>query len=278
MTYRDALMWGQEILQKAGVLEAGNDAWLLLAHVCKIDRTFYYMHMSEGMPQEEETEYASLIKKRAERVPLQYITGEQAFMGLSFAVNSHVLIPRQDTECLVEEALKYVREGMRLLDLCTGTGCVLISILKHGKGLRGCGGDVSRQAVLVAKENARRHGVDAEFIRSNLFEKIEGVYDVITANPPYIPTAEIPALMPEVSQFEPQLALDGKEDGLFFYREIAAKSRDYLNPGGMVLLEIGCGQGKAVAKLLEEAGFCQVQVVKDLANHDRVVCGKWAGI
>jgi release factor glutamine methyltransferase len=230
--------------------------------------------MDEEMGEDEENEFRSLIRKRAERIPLQYITGEQEFMGLNFHVNSGVLIPRQDTETLVEEALKRVAPGMHILDMCTGSGCVLISILKNAPEATGIGCDISKQAINVAKENARTNEVAAEFERSDLFDNVMDTFDMIVSNPPYIPSAVIPTLMPEVAEFEPAIALDGKEDGLYFYRRIIAESEDYLKPQGVLLFEIGHDQGAAVRKLMECAGFMDVEVVQDLAHNDRVVCGR----
>lgn len=274
MTYREALNNGEKILNLANVLDARNDAWLLLAMVCQIDHTFYYVHMDEPMDDDLLDNYEGLIRKRGEHIPLQYITGEQEFMGLRFSVNSSVLVPRQDTETLVEEALKRVQPGMKLMDMCTGSGCVLISILKNCPGIEGWGYDISKQALLVAKENAKRNDVAAVFEKSDLFENVVDKYDMIVSNPPYIPTDEIMNLMPEVAQYEPFIALDGKEDGLYFYRKIISGCKEYLNPEGMVLFEIGCDQGPAVSKMLRYAGFNEVTVIQDLTKHDRVVFGK----
>ena len=273
MTFREAIAFGQEKLNHAGIIEARNDAWLLLSFVCKIDMTYYYVHMEELLSNVQEEEYKSVINKRAERVPLQYITGEQEFMGLPFHVNSSVLIPRQDTETLVEEALKVVRPGMKVLDMCTGSGCILISILKNVEDVEGFGYDISKQALLVAKENAKLNEVTATFERSDLFDAVKETVDVIVSNPPYIPTDVVHGLMPEVVEFEPFTALDGKEDGLHFYRKIVAECKEYLNPNGKILFEIGHDQGEVVSALLKEAGFLEVRVVKDLAGHDRVVTG-----
>ena len=272
MTYREAIVSGEKSLCEAGIADARNDAWLLLTMACKIDHTYYYMHIDEEMPEELQHEFEVLIKKRAERVPLQYITGEQEFMGMTFHVNSNVLIPRQDTETLVEEALKVVKPGMKVLDMCTGSGCVLISILKNVHGTGGYGYDISKQAINVAKENAKLNDVPAIFERSNLFEDVaDETFDVIVSNPPYIRSDEIPFLMPEVSEFEPHEALDGKEDGLFFYRKIIQESPDYLTDGGYLLFEIGYLQGSAVTSLLEECGYQNITVKKDLAGLDRIV-------
>ncbi|MFR4351506.1 MAG: peptide chain release factor N(5)-glutamine methyltransferase [Roseburia sp.] len=273
MTYREAINLGEKILAESDIVEARTDAWLLLEMVCRIDRSFYYLHMEEDVPQEQVSEYEIALKKRAEHVPLQYIIGETEFMGLKFKVNSSVLIPRQDTETLVEEALKVVRPGMRVLDLCTGSGCIIVSVLHNVAGVDGYAVDVSKQALKVAKENAKLNEVSVLFERSNLFDNVVGTFDIIVSNPPYIRTGEIAELMPEVQMFEPVEALDGKEDGLYFYRRIVEDSREYLNPCGRILFEIGHDQGEAVSSLLREAGFEDVRVIQDLAHKDRVVTG-----
>lgn len=278
MTYRESIELGEKILATANIEDARNDAWLLLAMVCKIDHTYYYMHIDEEMSDEQIREFESVIKKRSERVPLQYITGEQEFMGLTFHVNSHVLIPRLDTETLVEAVLRQIRPGMKIMDMCTGSGCVLISILKHSHGVTGFGYDISKQALKCAKENARLNDVPAVFEKSNLFEDVmERGFDMIVANPPYIPTDEILTLMPEVSQFEPVSALDGHEDGLYFYRELIRRCADYLKPDGYVFFEIGYNQGEAVSAMLREAGYTDVRIMQDLAHKDRVVTACFQG-
>lgn len=274
MTYREAVEFGTKCLTDAGVPDAALDAWYLLQMVCRIERSYYYIHGEEDITQDAQKEYEIAVQKRAEHIPLQYIIGEQEFMGLRFKVNSNVLIPRQDTETLVEQVLKIVKPGMKVLDLCTGSGCVLISVLKNAPELTGMGSDISKTALLVAKENAKLHEVDAEWVRSDLFDNITETFDVIMANPPYIPTGEILSLMPEVRDFEPENALDGGADGLDFYRKIAGQVKDYLNPGGYVYMEIGYDQGEAVSELMRNAGFTEVEVIKDLARNDRVVKGK----
>ena len=274
MTYREAVEFGTKCLTDAGVPDAALDAWYLLQMVCKIERSYYYVHGEEDITQDAQKEYEIAVQKRAEHIPLQYIIGEQEFMGLRFKVNSNVLIPRQDTETLVEQVLKIVKPGMKVLDLCTGSGCVLISVLKNAPELTGMGSDISKTALLVAKENAKLHEVDAEWVRSDLFDNITETFDVIMANPPYIPTGEILSLMPEVRDFEPENALDGGAEGLDFYRKIAGQVKDYLNPGGYVYMEIGYDQGEAVSELMRNAGFTEVEVIKDLARNDRVVKGK----
>ena len=273
MTYRETVNLGEKVLSMADIAEAKTDAWLLLEMVCKIDRSFYYLHMEEDMPEEQMSEYQIALRKRAEHVPLQYIVGETEFMGLKFKVNSSVLIPRQDTETLVEEALKVVRPGMRVLDLCTGSGCVIVSILHNVSDVEGYAVDISKQALNVAKENARLNDVPVLLEHSDLFDHVTGTFDVIVSNPPYICTDEIAKLMPEVRDFEPMEALDGKEDGLYFYRKIIGQCKQYLNPEGHLLFEIGYDQGQKVSALMREIGFHDVQVIKDLARKDRVVTG-----
>lgn len=274
MTYREAIVLGEKNLQQADIADAKTDSWLLLAMACKIDHTYYYMHIDEEMSEEQVREFEVLIRKRAERVPLQYITGEQEFMGLTFHVNSNVLIPRQDTETLVEEALKVIKPGMKVMDMCTGSGCVLISILKNAHDVEGIGYDISQQAINVAKENAKFNEVPAVFERSDLFEDVvENDFDVIVSNPPYIPTDVVATLMPEVSQFEPREALDGKGDGLYFYSKILEQCKNYMKQDGYILFEIGCEQGDAVSTMMRLAGFSEVRVIKDLARNDRVVMG-----
>ena len=253
MTYREAVEFGTKCLTDAGVPDAALDAWYLLQMVCKIERSYYYVHGEEDITQDAQKEYEIAVQKRAEHIPLQYIIGEQEFMGLRFKVNSNVLIPRQDTETLVEQVLKIVKPGMKVLDLCTGSGCVLISVLKNAPELTGMGSDISKAALLVAKENAKLHEVDAEWVRSDLFDNITETFDVIMANPPYIPTGEILSLMPEVRDFEPENALDGGADGLDFYRKIAGQVKDYLNPGGYFYMEIGYDQVEAFSELMRNA-------------------------
>lgn len=273
MTYKETIDLGIRILELAGIEEAENDAWLLLSKECKMDRTAYYMHMKDEILPEQLNEYKGLIKKRAERVPLQYITGEQEFMGLTFHVNSNVLIPRQDTETLVEEAIKLVEPGMSILDMCTGSGCIIISILKKCSGIQGTGSDISKQALNVAKENAKLNNVAVDFERSDMFENLSDKYDMIVSNPPYIRSDVVPTLMPEVCEFEPLDALDGHEDGLYFYRKIIKECKSFLKEEGKILFEIGNDQGQAVSDMLTYAGFRNVGVIKDLAHNDRVVVG-----
>lgn len=279
MTLEEAYRLGSRTLEEAGIPDAGTDAWILLEHVTGISRTRYYANPRQSLSEEEEGCYRSYIEKRMKRIPVQHLTGVQEFMGLEFLVNEHVLIPRQDTEVLVETVWKDLEPGMRVLDMCTGSGCILISLMKRMQSVSGedeilgVGADLSCEALQVAEANASRQHVDAVFVESDLFEKVEGRYDIIVSNPPYIRTSVIRELQEEVKLYDPYAALDGKEDGLFFYREIIKKSKEYLKKGGRLYFEIGHDQGEDVKKLMEEAGFTQVTVKKDLAGLDRVVFG-----
>jgi release factor glutamine methyltransferase len=275
MTYRELYEYGTDKLLKAGIEEAALDARLLLEHICHTDRNELLVHGDRVRNDLEKQFYEMVIEKRALRIPLQHITGVQEFMGLEFKVNEHTLIPRQDTEILVEEAMRHLCDGMRLLDMCTGSGCILLSLLKYSNECEGIGVDISENALVVARENALRLGLDATFLAGNLFEPVEGrgLFDMIVSNPPYIETSVIPTLMPEVREHEPLNALDGSEDGLYFYREIVDKAINYLRKGGYLFFEIGYNQGKAVSKLMGDAGFCQINIIKDYAGLDRVVMG-----
>ncbi len=275
MTYRQLYEYGTKQLEDAGITEAKLDARLLLEHICHTDQNALLVYGNSERSELEEQFYRMCIEKRAARIPLQHITGMQEFMGLSFRVNEHTLIPRQDTEILVEEGLHCLFDGMRILDMCTGSGCILLSLLKYSNECEGLGVDISAEALKVAEENARRLGLRADFLQSDLFEQVpQKKYDMIISNPPYIETAVIETLMPEVRDHEPLQALDGMEDGLFFYRRIVEKAGGFLEKGGWLLFEIGYDQGEAVSELLIKQGFQDVKVVKDYAGLDRVVLGQ----
>ncbi|MDE7324263.1 MAG: peptide chain release factor N(5)-glutamine methyltransferase [Lachnospiraceae bacterium] len=282
MTYRAFYEYGKLKLEEAGIAEAALDARLLLEYICHTDRNELIVHADRERSDMEEQFYRMLIEKRASRIPLQHITGEQEFMGLCFKVNEHTLIPRQDTEILAEEALHRLSDGMRILDMCTGSGCILLSLLKYSNECEGIGIDISDKALIVARENAERLRLEAVFLEGDLFSPLEGfvserttdrLFDMIVSNPPYIESAVIETLMPEVRDHEPHAALDGREDGLYFYRRIIAEAPAYMRKGAYLLFEIGCGQGDAVMSLMREAGFEQVALFRDYAGLNRVVCG-----
>ena len=245
-----------------------------MEYVFEMDRAHYFLREEEKADPQQEERYRDFIVQRSSRVPLQHLTHQAWFMGLEFYVDGRVLVPRQDTEILVEEAVKRLGSGQKVLDMCTGSGCILLSILKFMPDCQGTGVDISEAALEVARMNGKRLNIPAVFSKSDLFEQIDGYYDMIVSNPPYIPTSVIGSLEDEVRRFDPALALDGGEDGLDFYRRLIGASRDYLSPGGWLLLEIGHDQREAVLRMMEKAGYKELQAVSDLAGHDRVVMGQ----
>lgn len=280
MTYRECYEQGCRTLQAAGIEEAALDARLLLEAVCGTDRNDLLVHGEQPVAPEAEEKYLNWIRQRAEHIPLQQLTGEQGFMGLTFSVNEHVLIPRQDTEILVEEVLKELHDGMRVLDMCTGSGCILLSLLHYSNDCEGLGVDLSAEALEVAGRNVLKvltpeKAEHAHFLQSDLFEKVEGKFEIIVSNPPYIASAEVEKLMPEVRDHEPRMALDGTEDGLYFYRRIIEEAGKHLVSSGMLFFEIGYDQGQAVSELMRTEGYCDVQVVQDYAGLNRVVLGTY---
>lgn len=264
---------GSAYLESRQIPDAQIDAWYLLEYVTGISRASYYGNPEKNISEEEAKRYWEYLEKRARRIPLQHITGSQEFMGYEFLVNEHVLIPRQDTENLVEEALKVIRPDMYVLDMCTGSGCIPISLKLRNPQIVIEGADISEEALKVAEKNAKKLGVSGKWIQTDMFENITGTFDMITSNPPYIPTKVIEELEAEVRLHDPYEALDGKEDGLYFYRILAEKVPEYLTDGGWLVMEIGYDQSADVEKLLKETGFEQVSTQKDLAGLDRVVCG-----
>lgn len=282
MTYKEVYEYGKQKLIDAGIEDAVLDARLLLEYICHTDRNELIVHADCQRSSMEEQFYKIVIEKRASHIPLQHITGEQEFMGLSFQVNEHVLIPRQDTEILVEEVMRHLSDGMRILDICTGSGCILLSLLKYSNECEGVGIDISSDALRVAQENAQRLQLDATFLEGDLFLPLKSfqssktsdtLFDIIVSNPPYIETKVIDTLMPEVRLHEPVSALDGGEDGLYFYRKIVAEAPRFMRKGAYLFFEIGCAQAQTVAMFMQEAGFVQIEVFKDYAGLDRVVFG-----
>ena len=274
MNYTEAFLLGMQRLKEAQLEEAQLDARLLLEEICGTDHNTLLCHGDREVSEAEEEQYRKTIEQRAQHVPLQHILGYQDFMGLRFQVNEHVLIPRQDTEILVEEAMRYLHDGMRILDLCTGSGCILLSLLHYSNDCEGTGVDISKEALQVAALNAELLGIKADFLKSDLYEKVTGKFDLLVSNPPYIERKVIPTLMEEVREYDPYIALDGGEDGLDFYRRIIGGAQDYLKRGGQILMEIGSGQAQAVSELLREAGFKEIDVCRDFAGLDRVVSGR----
>ncbi len=277
-SYRNLYEHGTEFLRQADVPDAALDARLLLEWCCHTDQNTYLAHPERPLSEAELAAYLDCLAKRADRMPLQYITNEQEFMGLPFFVDERVLVPRQDTEILAEEALRYLHDGMRILDLCTGSGCILLSLLQYSNDCIGVGTDCSAAALDVARKNAaalgERKPMQVSFLQGDLYAALEGhdeKFDMMVSNPPYIPAETIDGLMPEVSAHEPRLALDGGADGLAFYRRIVSGAADFLTGGGRIFLEIGSDQQEAVEALLRAAGFSDIQTIRDLAKLPRVV-------
>ena len=352
--WSDVLNYGKKILKNAGIVEADLDAWYLFEQSFGISRAQYFLCARENivgstaqkMTAQEQTgnslesknaldcvelwlkeklsAYENALKKRAARIPLQQIIGQQEFMGLSFFVNEHVLIPRQDTETLVELVLQEQKDkDISILDMCTGSGCIAVSLKKLGGYAHVEGADISEESLKVAKRNseeilenndvnndavssrteqiqnctnltnnqnkqnnsAKRKISEASklsqagvtFRHSDMFSNFPETeqFDVIVSNPPYIPSAVIEELEPEVRDHEPRGALDGTADGLYFYRILAEECAKHLTPGGHVYFETGYDQGAAVKELLDIHGFKDTRVIQDLAGKDRVVCGAW---
>ena len=254
--------------------EAAAEAKHALSSIIGCDISDLYVKGAEYVTDTQQYRMNEVIKMRATGKPLAYILGERWFMGLKFFVTPDVLIPRQETELLAETAIQHLRFGdyATVLDLCTGSGCVAVSIAKYSRA-RVTATDISSAALEVAKKNARGIGAKVTFIESDLFNDVEGSYDIITANPPYVAEDIYEGLMREVRDFEPQMALVAKDRGLAFYRRIAKDAPNYLNKGGMILLEIGDEQGPDVKNILIEAGFSDVKIRKDYSENARLASG-----
>lgn len=276
---KDLIKDGIEKLQKASDLDATVDAWLLAEEVLGITRAQYFINPQRLVDKEDADKFFKFIDMRCNKIPLQHITGKQEFMGLSFNVNEDVLIPRQDTELLVESVLNYLKQKMKgkkvkVLDMCTGSGCIAISIKKLAENVDVTAVDLSQKALKVAIDNANQLEAKVTFIESDLFENVSGKYDIIVSNPPYISKSDIETLMDEVKNHEPMMALDGDEDGLKFYKKISEKLNEYLSDGGMIFYEIGYDQGKTVPDILKQYNFKDINVYKDLSGNDRVVIAR----
>lgn len=282
MNYKELYELGVSKLKAAGIEEAKQDAFYLLNFVTGFNKADFYLKSNETAEYDAQERYLEYIRRRAAHEPCQYITGSAFFMGLEFRVSRDVLIPRQDTETLAEKAVGMINDlhGMgcadiKVLDMCTGSGCIAVSVKHFCKETEVTAVDISNKALEIAKQNAKKSGAEIELLESDMFAALEGrKFDIILSNPPYVTEAEYEALMPEVKENEPASALKAGSDGLDFYKIIAECAPTYLHDEGSILLEIGCGQAEAVSKLLEENGFSDIEVIKDLAGLDRVVCAK----
>jgi release factor glutamine methyltransferase len=274
-TVRRLIDWISADLTKRLNASARLDADLLVAHALGMKRIGLYLDLERPLTAAELAAVRALVERRRKHEPMAYILGEREFYGRPFTVNRDVLIPRPDTETLVERALAALSEGGRLLDLCTGSGAVVISLLAERPALHAVASDLSARALEVAAANASRHGVNERLTlrQGDLWSVLQPDerFSCITANPPYIGAVEIPELAPDVRDHEPHLALDAGADALSFYRRIAAEAPQRLEPGGVVCVEVGIHQAEPVAELFRTAGLEEVRATRDLAGIERVV-------
>ena len=275
----DIMRKAADIFRRAGIGSPETDAFELMNFVTGVDKKTLLSEPDITISEENAVRFHALVADRARRIPLQHITGRAFFYGLEFKVNGNVLVPRFDTEILIEEVLKVVTPESRVLDVCTGSGCIIIALDLGGSAAgynfkEGVATDISERALKVAEENAERLGAaNVTFLRGDLFEGVTGNFDLIVSNPPYIATKEIEGLAPEVSRFDPLIALDGGEDGLVFYRRIIKRAPCFMKESGHIFLEIGYDQGKTVSEIMKAEGFKDVAVIKDYGGNDRVVRG-----
>lgn len=281
-TYRELYEEGRRILEQAGLPDAALDARFLLEEVCGTNLQTLLVFPEKKVTEEEVNQYRAFIQRRKDREPTAMILGEWDFMGLTFRLNKSTLIPEQDTEVLVETALEELkRRGLgeaplRILDLCTGSGCILLSLLHELRNAGGLGTDLSEEALEAARENAVRLGLQerAAFRQGDLWEPVgDERFDLIVSNPPYVPTEVIPTLEPEVRCGEPYAALDGGEDGLVFYRRIMRKAAGHLKPSGIIIVESGFDEAPQIAALMQDQKLRGIRTVKDYGGLDRVVLG-----
>lgn len=281
-TYRELYEEGRRILEQAGLPDAALDARFLLEEVCGTNLQTLLVFPEKKVTEEEVNQYRAFIQRRKDREPTAMILGEWDFMGLTFRLNKSTLIPEQDTEVLVETALEELkRRGLgeaplRILDLCTGSGCILLSLLHELRNAGGLGTDLSEEALEAARENAVRLGLQerAAFRQGDLWEPVgDERFDLIVSNPPYVPTDVIPTLEPEVRCGEPYAALDGGEDGLVFYRRIMEEAAGHLKPSGIIIVESGFDEAAQIAALMQDQKLRGIRTVKDYGGLDRVVLG-----
>lgn len=274
MTVAKAVNNIKEKLSATGIDTASLDAQLIVGKALNMTKVQILTYPDKILTEEEKCKINEMYLKRINRMPMQYILGECEFMGLNFKVNSNTLIPRGDTEILVEKAIELINENnyKYVLDIGTGSGAIAVSIAKY-TGAKVTAVDISNEAIMVAKENATNNEVNIEFINSDLFEDVTGSYDLIVSNPPYIEKDVIKTLEPDVKDYEPVIALDGGCDGLDFYKSITKDCCKYLNENGSIIFEIGYNQGEVVSSLLSAYNFGKISVKKDLAGLDRVVIG-----
>lgn len=276
MKIAELLTKGSKVLQSSGVENTRMEAQMILTKITGKSKEWFMIHFEETVSWEDCKKFQDLIEKRAKGEPLQYLLGETYFMGLPFFVNENVLIPRADTEILVESVIQRIgrEKKVMLLDMCTGSGCIAVSLKKYLKNAEVFAADISEKALETAKRNALENQVEVKFIHSDCFEKIPEIkFDIIVSNPPYLTESEMGALQKEVT-YEPALALDGGKDGLDFYRKLSCEAKKYLAENGILAFEIGYRQATEVSVLLKEYGYQEIEVLKDYSGNQRVVIAK----
>lgn len=272
MNVKEAIKYGIDNLKS--IDDKSLKVRLLLSHFMNVEKNYLITHDDEELSNEIEEKYKQGIEKLSKDIPLQYITNTQEFYGMKFKINENVLIPRYDTEILIEETLKLAKDQDKILDMCTGSGIIAITLAKNVEKANVFACDISLEALKVAKENNELHNTNVKFINSNLFENIEEKnFDIIVSNPPYITEKEMQELENQVKK-EPELALYGGVDGLDFYRKITENAKEYLKKEGLLIFEIGSKQKEDVSKILIENKFKNIKCVKDLQGLDRVIIGE----
>ena len=276
MLIREILKKGNEILIKNNIEENFLKTRILLSDVLNVEKEYLIIHDEEEVLREKETEFFKKIERLSKGEPLQYITNKAEFMNLEFYVDENVLIPQPDTEILVQNVISLAKSKtkVKILDLCTGSGAIGISLYNNLENAEIFASDISKKALEVAKKNAKTHNSKIEFILSNLFDNINLKFDIIVSNPPYIETTELEKLPLEVKN-EPKLALDGGEDGLYFYKNIIKLAPQFLNKDGYLAVEIGYNQKEKVENIFKDSGFKNISIKKDLSNIDRIIYGQF---
>lgn len=280
-TIKSLLDWTTEYFSKYGIEWPHLEAEILLAHVMKVPRINLYIKFADNVGDDILADFKKLIIRRSKREPLAYITGFQPFMGLDFIITPDVLVPRPETEILIQTILDIVNpksqlpksQQYKIFDIGTGSGAIAISLAKYIDQSTVVGIDISEKAVEIAKQNAQKHGMSdrCNFVVGDLFGGVNEKFDIIVSNPPYIPTSEIEKLQPEISKYEPRSALDGGEDGLDYYRKISASAKNYINDDGKLIFEIGFGQADNVKDIISQNGFELLKAIKDYSGIERVI-------
>jgi len=275
MNIKSLLNFGIKFLKDSNIEEANLKTKILLAYILNVSKEYLIIHDEDEVLEELEISFKEKLNELKNGKPIQYITCKQEFMGLNFYVNENVLIPQPDTEVLVEEVIEKVKQNVskNILDLCTGSGAIAVSIAKNMPNVKVVASDISEKALEIAKKNAKRNNVNVKFILSDMFENINEKFDFIVSNPPYIENEVISELPKEV-QCEPYIALAGGKDGLDFYKIIADKAKEHLNQGGYIAVEIGYNQKDSVIKIFEQEGYKEIYSKKDFGGNDRIVIAK----